>query len=110
MIKNISFTGKAYFLDAVKEKISTPHKTRIEQYAKKLDEDSDVIVIGQQQEFEYEYNGKRYSQSQIGINLGKEDYSYVLREENKIITVPSSDVKIFVLVDKWPVKCAVADV
>ena len=79
MIRNISFTGKAYFLDSVKDNISKSHKTRIEEYAKKLDEDSDVIVIGQQEEFEYEYKGKSYPQSAIGVNLGKEIFSYSIR-------------------------------
>ena len=94
MIKNISFLGKAYFLDDVSKNISKSHKTRIENYAKKLDEDSDVIVIGQQEEFEYEYNGKKYPQSAIGVNLGKERFSYTLRDNGKIINVPSDEVKI----------------
>ena len=94
MIRNISFTGKAYFLDNVKDNISKSHKTRIEEYAKKLDEDSDVIVIGQQEEFEYEYKGKKYPQNAIGVNLGKENFSYSIRDNGKIINVPSNEVKI----------------
>ena len=94
MIKNISFSGKAYFLDEVAKNISKAHKTRIEEYAKKLDEDSDVIVIGQQEEFEYEYEGKKYPQGAIGVNLGKENYTYTLRDAGKVINVPSSEVKI----------------
>ena len=40
-------TGKAYFLDNIEKSIKPEHKTRIQNYAQKLDEDTDVVVFGQ---------------------------------------------------------------
>lgn len=92
-MKNISFAGKAYFLDDVAKEITPARKARIEEYAKKLDKDTDVIVFGQQEEYVYEYNGKTYSQSQIGLNLVDEDFPYVLRDGNQTIQLDSDKVK-----------------
>lgn len=92
MINKISFTGKAYFLDGVRKTIAPEHKKRIENYAKKLDENEDVVVFGQEVKRNYVYQGEVYSRNQVFADLNDNDMGYRIETPNGTIKASLKDV------------------
>ena len=72
-IDKINFTGKAYFFDNVNNAIKPEHKKRIEDYAKKLDEDTDVCVFGQKTQEYCFYEGQAYSKDKVSLDFSDDD-------------------------------------
>lgn len=92
MIKNVSFAGKAYFLGDISKTMTPEQKKRIEVYAQKQSEDTDVVVIGQETDTIFEYQGKKYDSFAISLNLD-DDICYDIKTEQGKKTVPISEVK-----------------
>jgi ABC-type Fe3+-citrate transport system substrate-binding protein len=93
MINKINFTGKAYFLDKVNRRINPEHKQRIEEYAKKLDKDTDVVVFGQTVERGYLYQGRFYTQDEVCIGLENDDINIKIRTPQGVRTAKIEDIK-----------------
>ena len=68
MIRPISFTGKAYFLDSASKALTDEQRQRIETYANKKGKYIDVVVLGAQKEDSYEYGGKKYAKKDISLD------------------------------------------
>lgn len=91
-INKISFTGKAYFLDNIEKSIKPEHKTRIQNYAQKLDEDTDVVVFGQEIEQSFIYKGRAYSRKDISADWGDDDIKLKIKTPNGVEKVGINEV------------------
>ena len=98
MIKSVSFAGKAYFLGDVATTMTPEQKNRIEMYAQKQSEDTDVVVIGQEMDTIFEYQGKQYDGSSISLNLD-DDICYDIKTDEGKKTVATSEVKIIICLE-----------
>jgi hypothetical protein len=92
MIKPISFAGKAYFLDNVLKTIPQDHKRRIERYAEKCEENTNVVVIGTKKDTVYEYDGVTYGNNNISYITNTRQYRLQTPKGSR--TVPAEHVKI----------------
>ena len=92
MIKPVSFSGKAYFFDNVLKTIPQDHKKKIEKYAEKCDENTNVVVIGTKKENMYEYNGLTYKEKDV--TYISNEHRYRLKTDLGFRTVSSDQVKI----------------
>lgn len=96
-MNSIAFTGKAYFLDCVfsDTPLREEQKERIERYAAKLDDNTDVVVIGCEKEPVYEYQGKTYNQHAISNATAPSDtfIKYKLKTDKGAIIVKSDEIK-----------------
>lgn len=92
MITPVSFTGKAYFFDNALKTMSADQKRRIENYAKKCDENTNVVVIGSKKEPMYEYNGVTYENESVTYNTS--EHKYRIDTGKGLKTVTSEQVKI----------------
>ena len=88
MISPINFTGRAYFLDDALKTMTPEQKQRIEAYAQKKNEDTDVVVIGAEKESLYEYKGKTYTKNDVDTAWNSHG-----RKEYKIDT-PKGDIRV----------------
>ena len=93
MINKIGFTGKAYFLDNVSKKINPEHKKRIENYAHRLCNDTDVVVFGQEKEEKYIYQGTVYSKDKVALDIDSDEIKLKISTQKGIEKVPTSEVE-----------------
>ena len=91
MIKPVSFSGKAYFFDDVLKTIPQEHKRRIEKYAEKCDENTNVVVIGNKKETLYEYNGLTYDENNVTYIAN--EHQYRIKTDKGFRTVSSDRIK-----------------
>lgn len=93
MIRPISFTGKAYFLDSAAKALTDEQRQRIETYANKKGKYIDVVVLGAQKEDSYEYGGKKYAKKDISLDLDN-GIQYKIKTQDGIKKVDPEEVKI----------------
>ena len=92
MIKNVSFAGKAYFLGDTAKTMTPEQKKRIEVYAQKQNDDTDVVVIGQEMDTAFEYQGKKYDKSLVSTNLDN-GIGFNIKTEEGTKFVPVNEIK-----------------
>ncbi|MBR2386754.1 hypothetical protein IKA92_05610, partial [bacterium] len=69
------------------------HKKRIQNYAKKLDADMDVVVVGQTITRDLIYKGQIYDKSQISADLSDGDMQYKINTPEGVVKVPIEEIK-----------------
>jgi len=107
MIRPVSFTGKAYFLDGALTHMTGWQKKRIEDYAKKCDDKTSVVVIGNKKETHYEYQGEDYDNRHVTYNTDEGNYrlktakgiKYVSKDEIKISDIPVPVFNAYIIYD-----------
>ena len=107
MIKPVSFMGKAYFLDGALANMTDLQKKRIENYAKKCDDSTSVVVIGNKTETHYEYQGEDYDSHYVSYYSNDEKYKiktakgtkFVEKDELKISEIPIPVFNAYIIYD-----------
>ncbi len=93
MINKISFMGQARFLDGATKTIKPAHKERIENYAKALGKDGDVVIVGTQTEKIYVYNGKMYGENAVSTSCDEDGFKCKIKTRDGEKIADPSEVK-----------------